>query len=63
MANKQLNCIFSATDVFIQYSNEKGKVNTIIYFIVHLITKQTWWKYAFLHNKFYFQFVKIRFSF
>ena len=47
---------------YTQYSNEKDKVNTIIYFIV-CFTKQTWLKYVFLHRKFDFRLAKIRFSF
>ena len=50
--------IFSV--LLIQYGNEKGKVNTIIYFIVRF-TKQTWLKYTFLHRKFDFRLAKIRF--
>ena len=47
---------------YTQYGNENGKVNTIISFIVHF-PKQKLLKYAFLHNKLYFWFAKIRFSF
>ena len=47
---------------YTQYGNEKGKVNTIFYFIVRF-TKQTWLKYAYLHRKFDFRLAKIRFSF
>ena len=47
---------------YTQYGNEKGKVDTIIYFIVRF-TKQTWLKYAFLPRKFDFRLAKIRFNF
>ena len=45
----------------IRHGNEKGKVDTIIYFIVRF-TKQTWLKYAFLHRKFEFRLAKIRYD-
>ena len=52
MADKQLkrcdknDFIFCTTDVFMtQYDNEKGKIITIIYFLIRF-AKRTWLNYA-----------------
>ena len=55
MADKRLKRRLYLLCFYTQYGNEKGKVDTIIYFIVRF-KKQTWLKYAFLHSKFDFRF-------